>query len=103
MRTENENEIPIPQPGDGSVDTSDVASKFTKKPQTIVSHADLDTQVISDWASAQFLNYELNKIHGYIVIPGSNAPKLDSVVEIERMGNYFSGNAFISGVEHHVK
>lgn len=103
LRTENENEISIPQPGDGSVDTSDVASKFTKKPQTIVSHADLDTQVISDWASAQFLAYELNKIHGYIVIPGSNAPQLDSVVEIGRMGNYFSGNAFISGVEHHVK
>jgi phage protein D/phage baseplate assembly protein gpV len=103
LRTENEDEIPIPQPGNGSVDTSDVASKFTNKPQTIVSHADLDTQVISDLASAQFLAYELNKIHGYIVIPGSNAPKLNSVLEIDRMGNYFSGDAYISGLEHHIK
>lgn len=103
LRTENEYEISIPQPGDGNVNTPEVASRFTNQPQTIVSHADLDTQVISDWASAQFLNYELNKIHGYIVVPGSNAPRVDSVVEIERMGNYFSGDAFISGVEHHVK
>ena len=47
--------------------------------------------------------YELNKINGFITVPGSNDPKVDSVVEILRMGNYFTGNGYISGIEHFIK
>ena len=103
LRSEESNSISIPEQGDDNTKTSNIASQFTDIPQKIITHADLDTSVISDFASGRLLEYELNKINGYITISGSNEPKVDSVIEILKMGNYFSGNGYISGVEHSVK
>ena len=102
LRTENAEEISLPEQGDTNVETSSVSPRFMRAPQRLLSHADWDTPVIGDWASGKRLEYELNKIHGTIVIPGSNAPRLDSVIEIEKLGNYFSGEGYITGVNHHV-
>jgi len=103
LRKEDASEIPIPKQGDDNTETSSVASEFSDIPQKLLSHADLDTAVISDWASGELLASELNKINGYLVVPGTNDPELDSSVEILRMGNYFTGHGYISGLEHVVK
>ena len=103
LRSEESSSINIPEQGDNNTKTSNIASQFTNTPQKVITHADLDTSVISDFASGRLLEYELNKINGYIIISGSNEPKIDSVIEILKMGNYFSGNGYISGVEHSVK
>lgn len=103
LRSEDASEIPIPKQGDSETDTATLASDFLDLPQKILSHADLDTPVISDLASGQLLEYELNKINGFIVVNGTNAPKLDSTIEILKMGNYFTGDGYITGIDHVVK
>ncbi len=103
LRNENANEISIPQQGDEETDTSSMTSTFSDIPQKLLSHADLDTSVISDWASGELLSAELSKINGYLVVSGTNDPELDSSVEILRMGNYFTGNGYITGIDHTVK
>lgn len=100
LRIEHAEEIAFPLPGNEQVDFATVSGKFTTTPQIKRSHADLDTNVIKDLASGQLLQHHLHIIHGYILIPGTNEPKVDSAVEILRAGNFFSGKGYITGVEH---
>jgi Rhs element Vgr protein len=103
LRSEEANKVNLPKQGDKSTETKKIAAEFADAPQKVLTHADLDTSVISDFASGQLLVSELNKINGYIIVPGSNGPKLDSAVEVLKMGNYFTGDGYISGIEHYVK
>lgn len=103
LREEEANEIELPQLGSEETATTSIASEFTDAPQKLLTHADWDTPVVSNWASGQLLSYELNKINGFITVLGTTAPKLDSTVEVLKTGNYFTGDGYISGIEHQVK
>lgn len=104
LRTEISDKIDFPEPGDDSVsDSASLGEKFMQGSQTLLTHADEDNGYLMDKARGQLLQYELNKINGYVVVEGSHKPKLDSVLEINKLGRYFSGEGYISGVDHKVK
>ena len=57
---------------------------------------------LTGWSSAELLKARLAKIRGEIRFQGNALAKPGCMVALEGLGDRFNGNAYVSGVHHHV-
>ncbi|GAA0712127.1 VgrG-related protein [Aquimarina litoralis] len=58
---------------------------------------------VQAWADAALLKSRLSRFSGTIVFQGSALAKVNSLIQLQGLGDRFNGNAFISGVTHTIE
>lgn len=84
----------------GNLSSSDLSATIGLDPLNYQHTGALDSQELQSWTNARMLRSQLSKIRGRIKILGNNEIKPGSLVNLEGLGERFSGTAFVSGVSH---
>lgn len=58
---------------------------------------------VQAWADATLLKSRLSRFSGTIMFQGSALAKVNSLIQLQGLGDRFNGNAFISGVTHTIE
>ena len=61
-----------------------------------------DQQSLKEWASSQQTKSQLSLLRGYVQFQGSAKVEIGSMLELKGVGARFSGNVFISAIEHEI-
>ena len=62
----------------------------------------METTALKDWAGSQQIKSGLSRVTGSIKFQGSSKVKPGTLVELEGVGNRFSGDVFVSEVVHEI-
>ena len=81
----------------------DLSKVIGLKEYRLQSQTPLVQQSLTDWATAQQTRSQLSLLRGYVRFQGSASAELGKMIELKGVGTRFSGNAFISTVEHEIK
>lgn len=104
LREEHSETNEFPRQGISEQQWMDFYTSFDDKAeQRLLSHIDLDTEHLQAWASGKSREYALRRVKGEILVPGIAKAKLNTWVELLRLGPYYNGHGYVSGVEHQVK
>lgn len=68
----------------------------------LLSQGSQTTEALKSWASAHLLKSRLSRIRGRITTPGNAGLAIGTQIEIAGLGKKFNGDAYITGVRHHV-
>ena len=60
-----------------------------------------DTE-LQDWADAKWLYQQLSKVRGRVKFQGIPSIKPNTILNLEGVGDRFNGNAYITGIRHHI-
>ncbi len=86
----------------GSLQGKSIAGKLKYKETKIKSSGTLDSEELKAWASGTLLMSRLSRIRGTIKTQGIVVDPTDTV-EIQSIGKYYDGEAFVTGVYHELK
>ncbi len=84
----------------GNLSSSDLADTIGLDPLNYQHTAALNSEELQSWTNARMLRSQLSKIVGRIKILGNNEIKPGDLVNLEGLGDRFSGLAFVAGVSH---
>lgn len=84
----------------GNLTPSTLSSKLSQKKLDLISPTPMPTTDLQVWADASLLRLRLAAIKGKVKFLGSAVIKTGNVIELEGVGKKFSGNAFVSQVNH---
>ncbi|MEW6642421.1 MAG: type VI secretion system tip protein VgrG [Pseudomonadota bacterium] len=88
----------VATPGDVSAAT--LAAVFNLAEAPLQSAAMLPKDALDSWSSAELLRSRLGKVCGHVRFQGSGLARVGKVIELAGVGPRFTGNAYISGVDH---
>jgi len=87
----------------GNIAASKLGTDLGIDNQTIRSSAQIDTGTLQSWADARLLKTRLSAITGQATFIGSALALPDTLIELNGVGDRFSGNAYVTSVRHHVR
>ncbi|WP_293746284.1 type VI secretion system tip protein VgrG [uncultured Paraglaciecola sp.] len=88
--------------GAGNISSDSLSQVVGLNDFQLQTSAALDSESLSNWAKGQILKSELSKITGEVKIQGSSKVEPGNYITIERMGERFNGDYFVSGVNHDI-
>jgi len=84
----------------GNIMGGKAASSLGIKKETLRSSAQLDSTTLQAWAEAKLLKSRLAMITGSATFNGSSLVYPNTTIELNGIGERFSGTAFVSAVKH---
>ena len=81
----------------------DMSKVMGLKEFRLQSQTPLPSASLKDWASGQLTKAKLSELRGFIKIQGRHDAEIGKMIELKGVGKRFSGNVFVSGVEHTVE
>jgi Rhs element Vgr protein len=84
----------------GNLSTSDLAGVIGLDTLTLQTSAPLDKTGLKAWADAHLLKSGLARIRGKMKFQGSAKAKPGVILTLEKLGNRFNGNVFVSSTTH---
>ncbi|MGO4711435.1 type VI secretion system tip protein VgrG [Bradyrhizobium sp. 2TAF24] len=84
----------------GDVTTTTLAAVFNLAEAPLQSAAMLPKDALDSWSSAELLRSRLGKVCGHVRFQGSSLAKVGKMIELAGVGPRFTGNAYISSVDH---
>ena len=82
-----------------AADLADVIGLSAYRLQTSVA---MEKTALKSWANGQQLKAGLARIRGRMKFQGSAKAKINTVIELDGVGNRFNGNVFVSAVNHEI-
>ena len=82
-----------------SAELADVIGLDTYRLQT---SAPVDKTVLKSWANGQQLKAGLARVRGRIKFQGNASAKINTLIELDGVGNRFNGEVFVSAVTHEI-
>jgi Rhs element Vgr protein len=86
----------------GDLTSTDLADVIGLDAYQLQSAVPLEDTSLKSWADSCLLKAGLSKIKGTMKFQGNAKAKPGKIIELERLGNHFNGNVFISSVQHHL-
>ncbi|HSI16632.1 MAG TPA: type VI secretion system tip protein VgrG [Sphingomonas sp.] len=87
----------------GNLSSSTLAGVFGVTNYNQQSSGALLDSELSDWSSAELLKSQLAMLRGEVRFPGSALAVTGCMVTLAGLGARFNGNAWVSGVHHHLE
>lgn len=84
----------------GNLGVNNLAAVIGLNEFTLNHSGALPAEELKAWADAQLLKSRLSKIRGRVKFKGTTSINPGDVVELNNLGEHFSGKAFVSGVRH---
>jgi Rhs element Vgr protein len=83
--------------------TNDDLTSTINLDNLILKHGGVVTDSeLQDWADAKWLFQQLARVRGTMKFQGIPNVKPNTIIKLEGVGERFSGNAYITGVRHHI-
>jgi Rhs element Vgr protein len=89
--------------GIGNFAGTDLANVLAAGPIALQATAPSSPAELTQWANAQLLKSRLAMVRGKVSFRGNALPKPGGLIELKGVGPRFSGNAFVSSVQHHIE
>jgi Rhs element Vgr protein len=86
----------------GNITPKDLAKVIGLDSLNLQTAAPLEETGLKAWASAQLLKSGLASIKGSMSFQGNSLAKPGEIIEIDRVGDRFNGNIFVSAVYHNI-
>jgi Rhs element Vgr protein len=86
----------------GNITESTLADVLKVNSYRLQTTVPLEQSALKEWAMAKQQRSSLSKICGRMTFQGSSKVKLAGIIEVQGVGERFSGNVFISGVRHEI-
>jgi len=86
----------------GDLTAKDLAGVVDLKSFRLQTPAVVEKTALKDWATGQQMKAGLARIRGRIKFQGSASAKAGTLIELEGVGERFSGNIFVSSVNHQI-
>jgi len=86
----------------GDLTATDLAKVIGLKSFRLQTPAVLEQSALKDWAAGQQVKSGLARIRGRMKFQGNAKANIDSLIELEGVGNRFNGNVFVSSVNHEI-
>ncbi|MBX7224099.1 MAG: type VI secretion system tip protein VgrG, partial [Blastocatellia bacterium] len=86
----------------GNLSSAELAKVFNVKKFNQQTGGPIEPGALQDWSSAELLKSKLAKIRGSVRFQGSSLVQTGKMLRMTGLGDRFSGNAYISGVHHHI-
>jgi Rhs element Vgr protein len=86
----------------GNLSSTALAKVFGIRAAPQQTAAQLQPAELSTWSKAEMMRMRLAKVRGQLRCAGTAAARPAAMVSLRGFGDRFNGNAFISGVQHHV-
>jgi len=91
-----------PRYSQGNISTDKAASSIGAKTQTLRSSAQIGSETLQQWANARLVKSNLAMITGSATFAGASMVLPNTMIELNGIGERFSGNAFVSAVHHKI-
>lgn len=88
--------------GQGNLTQKKLAQVLGISDFTLRSDTPMPPAALKEWACAQLLYSGLSRIRGSMTIQGSAKAKVGAIIELKGVGKRFSGNVYVSAVEHKI-
>ena len=82
------------------VKSSDLGKKTAPKSYGLFHGGEISKSELDSWSQAQMTKASLSKVRGRLRVIGDNSLATGQIIEIEGVGEKFSGKVYISGVKH---
>ena len=89
--------------GDSSIKGKSLADKIASPNYTMHVPSPIESSMLKTWADARLLRSRLARIRGTISCMGTSKVKPNSILAINRLSTYFTGDAYVSKVVHLVQ
>jgi len=86
----------------GDLTAKDLAAVVDLKSFRLQTPGVVEKTALKDWAAGQQLKAGLARIRGHMKFQGSARAKTGTVIELKGVGDRFSGNVFVSSVNHQI-
>ena len=86
----------------GNLNTRDLADTINLDSFNIRHAGSLKDVELQEWANAQWLRSQLSRIRGRVCIQGVHVVNPGNMIELDGLGDRFSGNAFVTAVRHEI-
>lgn len=87
-------------PQQGNISGDDLAGVLGWEDNSLYHSGNVAEQESAEWASAQLFRSRLNRVIGNFRVQGDNKLKPGIIVELQGMGERFSGKCLVTGVVH---
>ncbi|MEB3260741.1 MAG: type VI secretion system tip protein VgrG [Cyanobacteriota bacterium] len=87
----------------GNLSSAQLAKVFAVKEAPQQTAASLNAADLSGWSKAELMRLRLAKVRGQLRCAGIAAARPAGMVALDGFGDRFNGNAFVSGVQHHLR
>jgi Rhs element Vgr protein len=84
----------------GNIDSATLAEATSPSSYRLQTPVPLEQEEIKSWAESQQLKSGLSRIRGRMKFQGSAKAVPGSLIEVKGVGDRFSGNVFVSSVQH---
>ena len=90
------------QSSQGNLKGSDLAEVASPATYNLQTCAPMEQTALDEWAKAQQNKAELSRLQGRMKFQGSAKAKPNTVIELQGVGERFSGNVYITAVTHDI-
>jgi Rhs element Vgr protein len=98
-------EVQIDNPGivsAGNIAADDLAAATSPSSFDLKHGGDLPEQELDEWGKSLWIKHQLAKVRGKVNIKGTHEVKTGVMLELQGVGNRFTGKLFVSGVQHQI-
>jgi Rhs element Vgr protein len=86
----------------GNISADDLAAATSPSPYDLKHGGDLPEQELDEWGKSLWIKRQLAKVRGKVNIKGTHEVKAGVMLELQGVGNRFTGKIFVSGVQHQI-
>jgi len=84
----------------GNLSAKTLSGKLNQKELKLTSNTPLTNEDLTVWANASLLKMRLAALRGMVSFMGNATVKPNTIIELEGVGDRFSGNAYVTMVNH---
>lgn len=98
-------EVLIDNPGAasaGNISADDLAAATSPSSYDLKHGGDLPEQELDEWGKSLWIKHQLAKVRGKVNIKGTHEVKPGVMLELQGVGDRFTGKLFVSGVQHQI-
>lgn len=86
--------------GAGNLSSKKLSEVVGLKNYELQTSASLNKDDLTNWSKAQMIKSELSKFYGEVTCKGTHLVLPGNFIELQRLGDRFNGDHFVSGVTH---
>lgn len=94
---------PVPLPAQGNLDAATLSRVIGPASFRLQSGAPQPAATLTQWAKALQLKAGLARLRGRMRFQGSALARVGGLIELEGVGDRFSGQVFVTGVQHEIE
>jgi Rhs element Vgr protein len=87
----------------GNINSKELSNALSVPDNILQINSCIEKQALDKWSKAEQIKNELSRVYGSIKCSGTSEIELGKLLNLDYVGNRFSGKAIVSNVSHHME